>query len=173
MSSYRRTRIQATADDLVAKYGSRDPFVIAQAEGIELVYRSFDRLKGFYTRFEDQSYIVLNQELSPSEMKLTCAHELGHDQLHRELAEDRILQEFMLYDLTRQPEYEANLFAAGLLLDEEDIREGLEAGEDFYDLAAKLEADPQLLHLKLRLMDFPPELLPDYDDRFLQRATGY
>lgn len=172
MSSYRRARIQATADDLVAKHGSRDPFAIAKAEGIEIVYRSFDKLKGFYTRFEDQSYIVLNQELTPTEMKLTCAHELGHDQLHQELAEDRILQEFMFYDLTRQPEYEANLFAAALILDEADVREGLEAGEDFYVLAAKLEVDPQLLHLKLRLMDFPLESLPDYDDRFLQRATG-
>lgn len=172
MSSYRRERIQATADDLVAKYDSRDPFVIAKAEGIEVVYRTFDRLKGFYTRFDDQSFIVLNQELSPVEMKLTCAHELGHDQLHQELAEDRILQEFMFYDLTRQPEYEANLFAAGLLLDEADVREGLEAREDFFVLAAKLEVDPMLLHLKLRLMDFPAENLPDYDDRFLQHVSS-
>lgn len=172
MSSYRRERIQATTDDLVAKYDSRDPFVIAKAEGIEVVYRTFDRLKGFYTRFDDQSFIVLNQELSPVEMKLTCAHELGHDQLHQELAEDRILQEFMFYDLTRQPEYEANLFAAGLLLDEADVREGLEAREDFFVLAAKLEVDPMLLHLKLRLMDFPAENLPDYDDRFLQHVSS-
>ena len=46
---------------------------------------------------------------------------LGHDQLHRELAAGGAMQEFVLYDMASRSEYEANVFAADLLLDEEQM----------------------------------------------------
>ena len=170
--SLRFTRIKNAADRLQRQYETRDPFTIAEGEGLEIVYRSFDQLKGFYTRLEGQGFIVLNQELPYEIQRIICAHELGHDQLHREWAEDQVLQEFALYDMKRQPEYEANLFAASLLLDDADVLEGLQDGDTLMGLASKLGLDPELLHLKLRLMDLPDSVLPQYDEGFLRRPIN-
>ena len=40
-------------------------------------------------------------------------------QLHRNLAKGSAIQEFMLYDMTTKPEYEANIVAAEILFDTE------------------------------------------------------
>lgn len=53
--------------------------------------------------------------------RIVCAHELGHDQLHRQLACSNGLHEFMLYDMSTRPEYEANIVAAEILLDNDEL----------------------------------------------------
>ena len=59
--------------------------------------------------------IFINSNLPEYLQKIVCAHELGHDILHRHLAKNVALQEFMLYDMTSRPEYEANMVAADIL----------------------------------------------------------
>ena len=48
--------------------------------------------------------------------RIVCAHEIGHDRLHRALAKKHGLQEFVLYDMATKPEYEANIVATEILL---------------------------------------------------------
>ena len=50
--------------------------------------------------------------LDENMLRIVCAHELGHDQLHRNMAKTTPIHEFMLYDMKSKPEYEANIVAA-------------------------------------------------------------
>ena len=81
--------------------------------------------------------------------KIVCAHELGHDQLHREFAKNEPIQEFMLYDMSSRREYEANIFAAELLLDDDEILDLIEKGYDSLQIAKATETDINLVALKV------------------------
>ena len=81
---------------------------------------------------------------------IVCAHELGHDQLHRALAKDRYLQEFLLYDMDSRPEYEANIFAANLLLKNEDILEYINTYHyNISQIAQATGSDVNLIAIKI------------------------
>ena len=118
------------SSDYLSKIGSslarrcetRDPFRIADVLGVEVLFcEDFGRLKGMYRVIKRNRFILLNKDLSDRMMRIVCAHELGHDQLHRNLAKDSAIREFMLYDMTTKPEYEANIVAAEILLDNDEM----------------------------------------------------
>ena len=78
-----------------------------------------------------------------------CAHELGHDQLHRDLAKLGALQEFVLYDMSTRPEYEANVFAASTLLDEKEMLGYIfDCRYDAEQIAGVMNTDINLVALK-------------------------
>ena len=109
-----------TGGALVKRFGTRDPFCIAHALGIEVLFcDDFGPLKGVYRVIKRNRFIFINKDLNARMQQIVCAHELGHDQLHRHLAKGNALQEFMLYDMSTKPEYEANMVAADILLDTE------------------------------------------------------
>lgn len=109
---------------LVRKYDTRNPFTIAKELGIEVIFcDDFGPLKGMYKVIKRNRFIFINNDLSRRMQLIVCAHELGHDQLHRQLATGNALKEFMLYDMTTKPEYEANIVASEILLDTDEILE--------------------------------------------------
>ena len=109
---------------LVRRFGTRDPFRIAGELGISvLLCEDFGSLKGMYRVIKRNRFIFLNKDLGNRMLRIVCAHELGHDRLHRKLAQANSLHEFMLYDMTTKPEYEANIVAAEILLDTDEILE--------------------------------------------------
>ena len=119
MSIDRLTRI---GDRLVKRFATREPVKIAEGLGIEVLYCDhFGPLKGMYRIIKRNRFIFLNKDMNERMMRIVCAHEIGHDQLHRYLARGDGLQEFMLYDMTTKPEYEANIVAAEILLDSREI----------------------------------------------------
>ena len=59
----------------------------------------------------------------------------------------------MLYDMNSRPEYEANLFAAALLLDDESIQECAREGCDALQTAMQLETDINLVLIKISQMN--------------------
>ncbi len=149
MSGGRIVSIEETVDQLVRKYGTRDPFRLARESGIHILrVDSLSRLKGFYRVIKRNRFIFLNSKNTARENRIVCGHELGHDVLHREFAEKNVLQEFMLYDMSSRREYEANLFLAELLLEDEEtlgyIREGLDA----HEIARITKTDTNLVTLK-------------------------
>lgn len=138
------------ARELIARHDTRDPFAIARALGIEIKYTDrFRRLKGMYFLIGNTRFIALNSDNSPQMNRIVCAHELGHDQLHREFARAAAIQEFMLYDMATRPEYEANIFAASLLLDDETVLDHVAHGYDSQHIAAAMETDINLVALKI------------------------
>lgn len=137
--------------DLVKRCGTRDPFRIARELGIEVMFCSdFGPLKGMYRVIRRNRFIFLNEDLSPRMQRIVCAHELGHDQLHRNLAKGNSLQEFTLYDMTTKPEYEANIVAAEILLDTNEVLEYIYQYEYTSEqIAFAMQTDINLVALKV------------------------
>ena len=95
-------------------------------------------------------FIFLNKELSERTLRIVCAHEIGHDQLHRDLAKAGALQEFMLYDMSTRPEYEANIVAAEILLDSEETLDYVyQYGYTTEQTANAMDTDINLMALKI------------------------
>ncbi len=142
------------ANELIKKQGTRDPIKIIHNLGIELMYdSSFKKLKGFYTIMNRQPYIVMNANLDENKTKIVAAHELGHHILHKKMATKKILQEFKLYDMNIRSEYEANCFAAELLISDDEILDLIKKQYDMQQIAALLCTDINMVGIKLGNMN--------------------
>jgi Zn-dependent peptidase ImmA (M78 family) len=82
-----------------------------------------------------------------------AAHELGHDRLHKEIALLKGFQEVELFDMASPVEYEANLFAAEFLIDDQELLELLnDDSKSFFGVARELSVPAALLDFKFRLL---------------------
>lgn len=164
-----KSKIRTLAEGLVKRFGTRDPFEIAEGLGITVMFREdFRNLKGMYKVILRNRYIFINSNLSPAMQLLVCAHELGHDQLHRVFLRSSVFQEFVLYDMKSKPEFEANVFAGELLLDDEVVVACFREGYDCFQVAGMLGVDVNLLLVKVNELykrngDFRPMNLPKSD----------
>lgn len=143
--------IRKSATDAVRQYGTRDPFTLARKMHIELLVRELGTLKGFYKDVYGTPFIFLSRHLSRGEATLVCAHELGHHLLHRQFAAFGF-EEVSVFSPASRREYEANLFAAELLLDAKEVFDAARAGCTAAQIAAELGADVRLVELKLAAM---------------------
>ena len=157
---------------LVKKYGTRDPFELADYLGISVMECGhFGPLKGMYRVILKNRFIFINRDLEPQMKRIVCAHELGHDQLHRSLATEKAIHEFMLYDMTSEMEYEANIFAASVLLDDKELADYIYTYNYSAEQIAKtMGTDINLVALKIaHLNEIGYDLRPqEYRNRFLK-----
>ena len=116
--------LKRTATSLVRKYGTRDPFRIADAMGISIVRVPLNGIRGFYQYVKRCRIIYISSDLCEADARFVCAHELGHVLLHR--GYNRIFMDSHTYFPTSRYELEANRFAVDLLFDDDDLREFLE-----------------------------------------------
>ena len=148
-------RLSLIGGRLVKRYRTRDPFEIAGQIGINIMFcNDFGPLKGMYRVIKRNRFIFLNNDLSEHMQRIVCAHELGHDQLHRHLAKGDGLMEFVLYDMASRPEYEANVLASEVLLSDEEILEHIRNGYDAQQIACMMHSDINLVALKAATMDY-------------------
>lgn len=139
----------------IKKSRTRNPFTIAEDNGIMLIFDSnLNKMKGMYTIIKRNRIIIINDNMPERMQQIVCAHELGHDALHREFARNGGLREFMLYDMKSRPEYEANMFAADLLLEDDDMMELAKDGYDMQQVAGMLNTDINLVGLKMASMNY-------------------
>lgn len=142
--------IHDKAQAVVRRCGTRDPLALAEALGVYVhQLEDFRELLGMYTYRQRERHILLNAHMGPELTQLVCAHELGHDALHRQLARRGTLPELSLFDMRTAPEYEANAFAAHLLIDDGLLLEQLRQGRDVAELAALLGTNLNLVLVKL------------------------
>ena len=148
---YSSTEIYNKATELINDFGTRDPGRLAEL--MKIPVRTSDSLKsvcGAYVEVLGNRFIVLSSALSSSQEKLILAHELGHLILHRELAKSGLL-EFGFFDLQTEAEYEANVFAAHLLIDDELIREFAVVRQySLQEIADALDLNYNLVLIKLQ-----------------------
>jgi Zn-dependent peptidase ImmA (M78 family) len=98
---------------LVRQCETRDPIKIAKQIGVEVMFcENFGPLKGMYRFIKRKRFILLNCDLDERMMRIVCAHEHGHDQLHRALGKGNGLQNLCCTNMTSVPEYEANIVAS-------------------------------------------------------------
>lgn len=136
------------ADALVRRFKTRSPVEIARDLNIIVKYGEFTELKGLYSYMYRNRFIVLNSRLEEIEQTITCAHELGHDQLHRHLARLGLMKDFQIYNATGTHEYEANLFAAQLLIAGDDFLDCAGRGYTYAQIASQLNVHEELAVLK-------------------------
>lgn len=146
--------------------GGRDPFKAAQALGVSVIFEDYGRLLGMYAVVRRCRFIFLNRNLEPALLRIVCAHELGHDALHRGLAGSAGMREYALRSMNDRPEYEANLFAACFLLPGEETAELARSGLDAAQIAAATGTSADLAAMRLSLLS--PERLPEFRRNFLR-----
>ena len=136
------------ADALVRSTGTRDPERIAEALGIIVMDVNFEKQKGIYKVILRNRFIFIKSDLSEVMRRIVLLHEIGHDQLHRRLADE--FREFQIFDMRGNVmEYEANLFAAQIALPDEEILEYIRSGYDAAQIAMATASDINLVALKV------------------------
>ncbi len=118
--------IQRKVKELIRKFKTNDPFLLADYCNIKLMYADLGHLGGFYQYYKRTKIIMINEALSSHEQREVCAHELGHALLHPK--KNRFFLHRSTFQNCDKLEREANLFAACLLIQENDAREFLQQG---------------------------------------------
>lgn len=151
---------------LIRKYGTRDPFKIAEAMGIIVVFRDdYVKQKGAFAVVLGNRFIFINDNLSWPMKVIVCAHELGHALRHWRLCKRMAIYEMTLFDMKNPLEREANMFAAGLLIDENRMMECLKRGYTLEQTANELDTITELVVILARAMQDQmecPENLPEF-----------
>lgn len=146
-------KIIDAAADILKEYGGRDIFETAENSGAKVWFRRLGALKGFYICENAVRYIVVNEDLDDMTKEVVCAHELGHDILHRELSAGGIRENTMFLQ-TNKTEREANLFAAEILLSDKAVLSELEYNSSPNAVAYELNVPIELLEYKLELLNY-------------------
>ena len=161
------------AEKVRREYGGRDIFATAENSGANVWLRTLGGLKGFYIYENGKRYIVVNSALSPILKRTVCAHELGHDMLHRELSAGGI-RENTLFLAGNKTEREANLFAAEILLTDPETLSVTEYSSNVGAAADELGVLPEILGYKLELLNYKGYRfnLPEVSSDFLKLPKG-
>ena len=182
----RRRKVQALIDFIfrevqwiVKKYATRDPYELLDAIGaVTFVSWEYSRdgLKGFSTIANRTKYTVINGNLDEAEQRIVAGHEGAHHILHVDeilVSPVRALRDFDLFSNAGRIEYQANLFLADYLLDDNDVLEYVaDDGEDFFSASGKLSIPPPLFAFKLYSMmrrGYEVRSPIDLDSKFLGR----
>ena len=141
----------SVANKVFRTYENRRPERIAKEMGILIIPAPFKKQKGAYKVIERQPIIFINDSLHPVVREIVFGHELGHLLLHREEAiQAGGFQEFNLFDMREnRMEYEANLFAAQLMLPDDEIKEYIYRGFDVQQIARAMRSDINLVAIKV------------------------
>lgn len=158
-------------NDLVNKHGTRNPEILIKALKINLVYmEATQALLGMYRIILRNRYIFIPNNVG-SLKNTVLAHELGHDQLHRkECMGGASFHESRIFHDTSRYEMEANIFAAHLLIPDEDILSIIKYASSDRSLANELGVDINLLNLKISEM--AKMNLLDLEQRNILRPTS-
>lgn len=133
--------------NLIKKYGTNDPFRLAEELGVLTVYADLCKIQGYLYR-KRRRCIILNENL-PDEVaeRMVMAHELGHALLHK-----RGICYYIggiTLNLKDMNEVEANRFAAELMIPDEYLLDAKYCNYTIEQLS-KLTGYPERL-IKLRL----------------------
>lgn len=140
---------------LIKKYGERSPSRLAEAMGVIVCYEPMgteNACKGFFICQSRQRLITINSDLPETIGRVILAHELGHAALHRNEARLHSFHDFSMYETKAALEYEANIFAAELLLEDDEVMATLREENSFFSAAKRLNVPPELLDFKLRIL---------------------
>lgn len=71
------------ANQIYRRFGSRDPYVIADELGIQIMECPFSSQRGAYKVIKRNRFIFVKEDLDPVMKNIVLLHEIGHDILHR------------------------------------------------------------------------------------------
>lgn len=140
--------IKKRVNQLVQKYGTRNPLEIAKSMGCIIVHYPLEGVRGFYHYFQRNHIIYVDDRLPDHIILFVIAHELGHVVLHKKT--NAIFMDTRTQFVTNRYENEANLFAVDLLISDDDIEEHI----DFTTSQLSHLYGYQRSLIELRLKDF-------------------
>jgi Zn-dependent peptidase ImmA (M78 family) len=146
--------IAEQVDCLVKKAGTRNPLDICAYKKCTVHYMNLQqRLKAYYFYHSRINNIVIDENVSEEFQSILIAHELGHMTLHKEqIALMKCMHELEILDKSSDStEYEANLFAAELLLEDKPVLELLNE-YTFFETAHFLNVPAALLDFKFSIL---------------------
>ena len=152
---YKPIQIIDEVRNLTERYNERDPIALADAMDILVSCEPMgfgDKCcKGFFVAYFGIRHITVNGDMPDVLRQVILAHELGHAVLHRHTGDPRFV-DIAIFDSVDPKEYEANLFAAELLLDDNDVLETLRETNNFFQTASMLSVPSELLDFKFKLL---------------------
>lgn len=139
--------IYKKANNLVQLHGTRDTIRLAEYSGVDVIWRdNFSNLLGMYVCRWRRRAMFLNSRMDEYLAKMVA----GHDVYHRELAKGEGMKEFELFRMQSATEYEANAFAAHLLIDTDECMEYVRNDYDVVQLAREMNSEINLMLIMLR-----------------------
>lgn len=142
--------IHTIVKKLKKKFRTTNPYELADALGIEIIYKKFESIKGMYTCNQRCPFIFLSNELDEHMEKIVLFHEIGHHILHRHEVNSSFssFNEHSLYDMSSKYEIEANIFAANFIISDDAIY-GIEEGCTTENAAKILCVSHEILLIKI------------------------
>lgn len=132
---------------LTKKYKTNNPYEIASAKNINVIqYDLHESIYGFYKYIRKNKFIYINSNLQHELKLFTCAHELGHAELHPRL-NTPFLKANTLFTIDKI-EVEANTFAIELLLPDKEIYEYIDTNLSIQEVCGIYGIPCDLAHLK-------------------------
>ncbi|WP_425756164.1 ImmA/IrrE family metallo-endopeptidase [Ihubacter sp. rT4E-8] len=113
--------IKKSVDYYIKKVGSRNPFEIADALNIIVIFEELGSINGYYNKQLRMKQIHINHNLEDNERLFTAAHELGHAILHPD-TNTPFLRSYTYFSIDKL-ENEANKFAIELLIPDVEFQE--------------------------------------------------
>lgn len=146
-------KIYNLVNQIIKRFHSREPEEVLKGLGIKLLVIGETRnLLGMYKIIERNRFIFLPRNVGGLK-RVVLAHEIGHDQLHRKYClEGATFQENKIFNPTTKYEMEANIFAAHLLIADEEIYALMREDKTEFELLEELGVDINLLNLKISEM---------------------
>lgn len=94
------------------------------------------------------TYTVIKTYLSEPVKRIVSTHGIRHIILHKHQLKMAPMKDSLLYDMASQTEYEANIFAADLLIDDEDIHTLSKEDIDYFSMCKYLSTTPDVMSFK-------------------------
>lgn len=138
--------IRKKVKTLKRKYGTNNPFDIADHLGIKVIFEPLGSIKGYYNKQLRMKQIHINCDLMDHDQLFTCAHELGHAIMHPDANTPFLRNRTGI--LVSKMEIEADKFATELLVSDEMILEFQEY--TIGQIARALGYDEELIKLRLK-----------------------
>lgn len=133
-----KERILREIDQLIHRFGTRDPFRLADYMDLHIIKRDLpEGIAGAMGELWEEKYILLNTDLPEEEARYIVAHEIYH---HIDNHPDYFSTKKGHWGnfFERGPDY----FAAGLLIDEEPDR-----GESIREFSARIGVPLKLIRI--------------------------
>jgi Zn-dependent peptidase ImmA (M78 family) len=132
---------------LIKKYGTNNPFQLAECLKIKILYEPLGNIRGFYQSCPKNKIIHINIELDDFQRMIVLSHEIGHAILHSKL--NILFIEKNTFYVKNRYELEANKFSSELLIQDELLHNYPE----YYtmeQIAADINIPKELLQLKFK-----------------------
>lgn len=154
---------------LVKHFNTRDPSVIAAGLNIEVhhSYHPESSLPGLTCLVANRPSIFVNEayfaklqkkhrdysdEQITNDILQVEAHELGHSCCHREQLRIAPIKEFEIFNVRTVLEVEANKFAAGILIDKEEMLDLLHSDLTILQVASQMRVNVNLLIYRIEML---------------------